>query len=479
MKLLLAKIRNVARHKLHIRIFLLVCVAGTVSMIVQHNQSTKIRTAIQDTTRVVQQLRKLSNAHLNSSEYRNASKEIKKNANKENPVMSKCVCPENPPATTVTSASGKVYRSSDQITRRETMLKECRLLGKNYTGTLPDSKIKTHMIYDEKSNLVFCDVPKVGSTFLKQVLHIIAGHRREKDPFSIEGSAVHRIPFTTFSKLPYDQALKYLVHSTKFLFVRDPYSRMLSGYVDKLYTNNYIFWEKTGREIVKNHRVNATKLAQECGHDITFSEFLQHVVKSETSEKQRDPHWYPMYDACRPCSLVYDVIGKIESFQEDLEDFLKSQNLQDIVDISNMNQGNDNVAISVTVNRAFEAVRERPKCIPLRHALVRAWKVLQIRGVLSPMSEFPDDLINDNPNITQARFLDVVVKEMKRTPMNQTEKALSRQQALVHAYQSVPHDHLDNFKTVFHPDFSVFGYDKTIGKKDRKFLTWDPFKLQF
>ncbi|XP_033757892.1 carbohydrate sulfotransferase 11-like [Pecten maximus] len=215
-------------------------------------------------------------------------------------VTCNCQRPEISQETKAPSVPGNSQRSPVQIERRATMLRECERLGKNYTGTLPDSKIKTHMIYDEKSNLVFCDLPKVGSTFLKQVLHIVAGHRREKDPFSIEGSAVHRIPFTTFSKLPYDQALKYLVHSIKFLFVRDPYSRMLSGYVDKLYTNNYIFWEKTGTDIVKNHRVNATKRSKKCGHDITFSEFLQHVIRSETSDKHRDPHWYPMYDACRP-----------------------------------------------------------------------------------------------------------------------------------------------------------------------------------
>ncbi|XP_060081453.1 carbohydrate sulfotransferase 9-like [Ylistrum balloti] len=474
MTFILAKLRNISRNRHHRKIVILICMVGTVLMVAKYHRSAAVRNVPKDTMQLVE--------HLVNFATKNTSQGAAQEVNSEpGPVNCTCKCPEvvTVPAPMEPVVTGKPYRNPVQIGRRATMLKECKKLGNNYNGTLPDSKIKANMIYDEKSNLVFCDIPKAGSTFLKQVLHIVAGHRHKKDPFSIEGSDVHRIPFTTFSKIPYDQALKRLVHSIKFLFVRDPYSRMLSGYVDKLYTNNYIFWGKTGKGIVENHRINASRLSKECGHDITFSEFIQHVIKSETSGNHRDPHWYPMFDACRPCSLEYDVIGKMESFKEDLENFLKSQNLQNIVDISNMNQGNDNVAVTVTVNRAFEAVRERPKCIPLQHALVRAWKVLQIRGVLSPLSNFPYELIKNSPNITQPKFQDIVVKEMKQTPMNQSQKAISRQQAMIHAYRSVSSEILKNFTTVFHPDFAVFGYDKNLGKKDEKFLTWDPFKLNF
>ncbi|OWF47828.1 carbohydrate sulfotransferase 10-like [Mizuhopecten yessoensis] len=469
-----SELKTVSRQMLNMRfIFVFICITGAAMMVVKHYRCPVVRNIQPVDTQIVKHL-------LRPAEAQNTSQFAKEeDTNKTHGASCHCPNPSSAPRHKKPPVLEQSPRNTVQSRRRTTMLEGCKQLGINYTGTLHESKIKPHMIYDQKSNLVFCDIPKVGSTFLKQVLHIVAGHHHEKDPFKMDGTAVHKTPFTTFNAIPYDQALKRLVHSVKFLFVRDPFSRMLSGYVDKLYTNNYIFWGVTGKKIVNTHRANASKLSLECGHDITFPEFIKHVIRSETSGKNRDPHWYPMYDACRPCSLEYDVIGKIETFKEDLKDFLTSQKLQHVVDISNMDQGNDNVAVTVTVNRAFEAVRERPKCILLPHALVRAWKVLQIRGVLSQLSEFPYDLIKKNPKITQARFLDIVVKEMKQKPLSQSEKLLSRQQAMIHAYSSVSSADLEKFTSVYHPDFSIFGYKKDIGEKDKRFLTWEPFKLQF
>ncbi|XP_069133790.1 carbohydrate sulfotransferase 14-like [Argopecten irradians] len=366
-----------------------------------------------------------------------------------------------------------------QSQRRKNLLKECQLLpGKNYSGTLSEMQMRKHIIYDDKVDLLFCDLPKVGSTFLKQVLHIIYGHKHVHDPFSITGNAAHSIPFKTFQDIHFDEALAVSMRSAKFMFVRHPYTRMLSGYVDKIFTNNFIFWEKTGRIILKNHRKNLSEKSKTCGHDSTFPEFIQHVIESETSGKHRNPHWYPMFDGCRPCRLQYDFIGKIESFKEDLENLLKSQNLQEVVDISKMNQGNEKEAISLTVDRAYDVVVRRPSCMSLPQALERAWKVLQIRGVLSQLADFPYDLIKKKPKITKSDFLNVIANYMKRFPMTQSDKELSKEQAIVMAYESVPLNDLEKFNSIFHPDFTLFGYEKIIGKKHKKFLKWEPFELK-
>ncbi|XP_021367278.1 carbohydrate sulfotransferase 11-like isoform X2 [Mizuhopecten yessoensis] len=366
----------------------------------------------------------------------------------------------------------------EQSERRKTMLTTCRSLGKNYTGTLPEVKLKTHMIYDDQTDLLFCNIAKVGSTFLKQVFQILFGYHHRKDPFSIKGGTVHQLPFDTFDKIQYDQALAVLMRSTKIIFVRNPYTRMLSGYVDKLFTNNHVFWRSTGKIILKNHRKNLSIKSKECGHDSTFPEFIKHVIESETSGKNRNPHWCPMYDVCRPCSIQYDVIGKIESFKEDLGSFLKSQHLDEIVDISKMNQGNEREAIYLTVSRAYDVVLRVPKCASLPQALERAWKVLQIRGVLSQLAEFPYKMIEHNSNISKSLFLDVIAKEIKRFPMTQSDKLLSKEQAVVKAYESVSSSDLERFTSIFHPDFSLFGYEKDIGRKHRNFLKWEPFKFK-
>lgn len=365
-----------------------------------------------------------------------------------------------------------------QYHRRKTMLDECAKLGTNYSGTLPDQRLRTHMIYDEKTGFVFCDLPKVGSTFLKQVLHIVSGHSRVKDPYAISGSAAHTIPFQTFVTITYDQILKLLVQSTKFLFVRDPYTRILSGYVDKLYTNNFVFWGSAGKLIVNNYRKDPSKKSKACGHDSSFPEFIKHVIDSETKRENRNPHWYPMYDACRPCSVKYDVIGKIESFKEDLDKFLHTKNVHEMVDISHMNKGNDNEAIALTLSRAYDVVAKMGRCITIAQALERAWKVLQVRGVISQLADFPYDAIKKNPNITQENFVRIITQFSKRYPMSPADKALSREQAVVNAYMSVPWGDLRKFHSIFHPDFVLFGYAKKIGNVHNRFLKWEPFKLK-
>jgi hypothetical protein len=44
------------------------------------------------------------------------------------------------------------------------------------------------------------------------------------------------------------------------MFVRDPHSRILSGYVDKLYCPNTLYWKVTGRYVVSDIRENGDAL---------------------------------------------------------------------------------------------------------------------------------------------------------------------------------------------------------------------------
>ena len=100
----------------------------------------------------------------------------------------------------------------------------------------------------------------------------------------------------------------------KFLFVRKAFERLFLGYVDKIFIMAFSHY---GKYIVKTQRPYATQCSINCGHDVTFAQFVKYFIQAERTRKRRDGHFLPMYDHCKPCQVGYDYIGKLETIQED------------------------------------------------------------------------------------------------------------------------------------------------------------------
>jgi hypothetical protein len=121
-------------------------------------------------------------------------------------------------------------------------------------------------------------------------------------------AAVHVKPY----QLP-DALLEEVVLSGKYLrfcFVRHPYSRVLSAYLDK---------------IVSRERPSALVYAHfdrsysDPEHTVSFAEFLAYLQATLDRRDAWDPHWRPMTSILRPDLVPYDEIGKIETFEEDFQ----------------------------------------------------------------------------------------------------------------------------------------------------------------
>ena len=97
-------------------------------------------------------------------------------------------------------------------------------------------------------------------------------------------------------------------NSTRFLFARDPYTRVWSAYVDKLLLPN--MWGSTGKKIVAR-RPNATARSRACGNDVTFREFVEYIVQHSewTGSDQLNGHWRPIQYVCDPCQFKPHFIG--------------------------------------------------------------------------------------------------------------------------------------------------------------------------
>lgn len=86
--------------------------------------------------------------------------------------------------------------------------------------------------------LVWCKVPKAGSTTLTKLFLKLAGSKGYTN-----NTRVHKLLRDFYPRLPNDVMIDKIRISTTFVVVRDPFERILSAYRDKLenYNRDLIF----------------------------------------------------------------------------------------------------------------------------------------------------------------------------------------------------------------------------------------------
>ena len=113
----------------------------------------------------------------------------------------------------------------------------------------------------------------------------------------------------------------------KAIFVRNPLSRFVSAYRDKIQNTETIAYRDKAKKIVKLYRANATEEEIESGN-ATFAEFTRYVVEHR---EDRDPHWHPAVNRLKSCLIPYDFIGKMETIETDSQYLLKKLQIEDLV----------------------------------------------------------------------------------------------------------------------------------------------------
>lgn len=124
--------------------------------------------------------------------------------------------------------------------------------------------------------------------------------------------------------------MELLPSALSFLFVRDPFERILSAYRNKLEGNKNTFYKALGTKIV--HRYRKRQLGgpwPRCGP--TFEEFVRFLIAEHAAGKRFDEHWAPVYSFCTPCSVNFTIIGKTETFQRDSEFIIRQAGLESLL----------------------------------------------------------------------------------------------------------------------------------------------------
>ncbi|XP_069062126.1 carbohydrate sulfotransferase 8-like [Pleurodeles waltl] len=178
-------------------------------------------------------------------------------------------------------------------------------------------KIAEQLMVEQSHKVIYCEVPKVGCSNWKRIL-ILLQMNLSADPSQISHQAAHfNSPVKRLSSFPPDMWSQFLSNYTKVMFTRDPFERLVSAYRNKfLHTLNNYFYAVYIANIIKSK----FRASNSTGN-VTFVEYVRHVLSEDPT--QCDPHWRPMQHLCDPCNVQYDVLGKLQTVDEDSEQVLK------------------------------------------------------------------------------------------------------------------------------------------------------------
>lgn len=175
---------------------------------------------------------------------------------------------------------------------------------------------------EDRSRLLYCEVPKAGCSNWKRVLMVLGGSATStRDiPHDAAHYANHLRRLDSYDHTGISDRL----HSfTKVLFIREPFERLVSAFRDKFESPNSYYHPVFGRPIISRYRTNATRTALRTGAGVTFREFVQYLLDVRRPVGM-DIHWEPVSQLCSPCALRYNFIGKFESLEEDANFLLQS-----------------------------------------------------------------------------------------------------------------------------------------------------------
>ncbi|XP_060574739.1 putative uncharacterized protein DDB_G0289263 [Ruditapes philippinarum] len=319
---------------------------------------------------------------------------------------------------------------------------------------ITNEPILLHFIHDEKR--LYCPVEKIGTTFWRRIIYTFSNKNpMYKFPFDVPEEFVHVEVKRDFST----KASSVLPNTTfSFLFVRNPFSRMLSAFIDKIVAPNPYYWREFGNTAIKRYRQRASGSYLD-GHSITFSEFVKLVIDMESTNMYSDPHAKSIDSSCNPCLLNYSFIGRMETFKDDALYILKTLNAkQDIVKSieKQWEELSIEAAIKFNIEYCFETKKEIMNYITWEKALQRLWLHLQMRGLISKNKILHHPVKHIN-TLTAREFVDLAVEANKASSKEETK--LQKLAVQREAFASVDISILEKFVSVFRKDFQLFGYD--------------------
>ncbi len=167
-----------------------------------------------------------------------------------------------------------------------------------------------------KNKYIYVETPKVGCSTIKASLQRMELGRPEIKWDDFEDIHLRKYsPLLTPSQVHgldrYLDSDEYFV----FCFVRNPYVRLLSAYLDKI---------DRGMLQKKDVLIAMGKDPQDFSVNISFEDFVSVVCDMDTLKM--NPHWRLQYYQTFQDVINYDFVGKLESFHADFSAVMRQIN---------------------------------------------------------------------------------------------------------------------------------------------------------
>ncbi len=211
---------------------------------------------------------------------------------------------------------------------------------------LTNNRLEYGLLISSKHKFIYLDNPKTGCSSIKASL-IELEYRNTIDEFKIptvcDGNnqrLIHNraeIPFQSLSAFKqHPDPLKYLIQQQYYLFslVRNPYTRLLSAYYNKIVGNKPL--KQQILRLLYNNKPQALTTY------VSLAEFIQVICSQPVTTL--DPHWGLQSNLILFNVLQHDFIGKFENYAQDyVTIFTRLCNTQPIPKLRHRNSNNKNL----------------------------------------------------------------------------------------------------------------------------------------
>ena len=314
---------------------------------------------------------------------------------------------------------------------------------------------KPRFDYSFKYNLSYCKVPKVGSSFWTQAFIVLRrGWAEGEKVFELARASIHKLNAGSLEGLT-----ENILKSRSVVVARDPYSRLFSAYIDKMFLPLlYVVAEQAVR-----HQRGLAKDELTCPESITFQEFLNHIIQKVLAEGKRvNDHWAPIFSLCNPCEINVLSLVKQESFSTDVEYTLREIGLAEeeyTVIHDALHDRRIESTITGIVQTVLTLTSTGRRCMNSVMIAERIWRSFQIQGYLRDDLPFPSDVIDSENKANSTMFLsEVILRTIKENPLTPDESIRQRRRALETAYEIISEKTIMHIQDIYKQDFELFGY---------------------
>ncbi|XP_060554369.1 carbohydrate sulfotransferase 8-like [Ruditapes philippinarum] len=312
----------------------------------------------------------------------------------------------------------------------------------------------------------YCIVPKVGCTFWKRIMRFVSkdypDNQNINKPSDIDRSYVHYGNIKNIRQWsvhnPVSQML--MANGKSFMFVRNPFSRLWSAYIDKFLLPD--FWRTDARAVVKKVRRNRPEYEDKCANNVTFHEFLLFI--NMTHKVGLNEHWDKIHRLCSPCHVQYDVIGRQESFGLDADYIMSKYNLEHLKEnVTKQDLVREEIVTITKYNFRLESSIQKG-CFDKVDVAKRLWLTFQYNGYIHRDSKLPED------NLAIPEFFktptEIFLILVFQTLENQNKKGIDlkgqKQSMMLDEYRKIPERLISDIATIYDYDFELFGYNRNV-----------------